>query len=394
MVVRSLSTAGGLELYAHKLIEGLLARGIAVTVVCSEDSSSLDHPELRRVHFQPADKRAPKWQQMQHNFQAASLALQNCGRFDLVHSQHFPVSPAQVVTFHNHTVHRLSLVGAPWERSLNDLKLMLVPAYRLRDRYDRMLFTEASCRVFPARVCRDDFYATYAGTAIEQHTPYVVAHPGAALDLPAAAAARPDRSGGSSSNFKFLFVGRGYRKKGLDVLLRACELLVGQGREFELLVAGLRAKPLSRLRLKLMGLKDRVHYLGFRKDMHSVYAQARAFVMPSRVEPFGMAPLQAMNYGLVPIVSAVSGVCELLSDGENALILKNHLDGQELARLMAELIDRPDLLATLSKGGPGVVEQATWERTVQANLEAYRVALNRGQPGSGPATPGCAGAGR
>lgn len=373
MVVRSFSTGGGLELYAHKVIEGLLRRGVKVTVICQECTTDFRHPALEIVDFAAPDGRLPKWRRLEQQFQHATDAVQRAGHIDLLHTQHFPVAGADVVTFHNHSVPHLAKVGFPWENAVNLLKGAIVPAYKIRDRYDRMLCTNARAFVFPSMVSRADFCAAYGNLLPLEQTPYVVAHPGADL----AHNQMPDQVRqeiSATDQAVFLFVGRGYRRKGLDIILSACSLLKRQNCRFKLLIAGLSKKPLDVVRLKAMRIESEVDYLGFREDMDAVYAQASVFVMPSRHDVFGMAPLQAMHWEIVPIVSRCMGVSELLTDRKNALILDNHLDAGRLAGLMRELIDDRELLRSLRSRVREVAAATTWEACVDANLEAYRLA--------------------
>lgn len=377
MVVRSFSTKGGLELYTYQVVRGLLERGIRVTVICEENSSALSHSALKVVCFEAAPKTA-KWRRIKHYFNVASKAVAEHGPFDLVHSQHLPIANADIVTFHDHTTVRLQKVGFGWERLLNKVKLKLVPAYQIRHKLDELLCRSAKCLIFPARIMKDDYWSVYGGHGEMDRTSYVVAHPGSSL-------AKEDtvsRAGRLDSPFTFLFVGRGFRKKGLDVLTSACKILADQKRQFKLLIAGLREKPLDKMRLSLLGLTKFVQYLGFRNDMQEVFAQAQVFVMPSRLEPFGMAPLQAMKSGLVPIISRVSGVSEVLHGNEDSLILEDHLCASELAMHMSRLMDDRELLERLSNQAIGAASAITWSDTVQSTIDAYDIALKPNLAGS------------
>jgi glycosyltransferase involved in cell wall biosynthesis len=120
-----------------------------------------------------------------------------------------------------------------------------------------------------------------------------------------------------------------------------------------------------------LGISSNVEFLGYQKDMASVFAKAKALVLPSKIEPFGMAPIQAMQYGLVPIVSQVCGVSEVLSDNNDALILQNHLSAPELADLMAKLMGNTELYKKLSKQARQSAQAISWEKTVAATEEAY-----------------------
>ena len=378
MLVRQFSAHGGLELYAHKVVEGLLASGVAVTVVCQENSSELQAANLSFRMLEPEAKGAGKFRRLKNLFSAANHVLSElASSVDLVHSQHCPTSKADLVTFHNHSTKRLSEVGLWWEAALNDCKRRIVPAYHLRDQQDEYLLRSAKCLIFPAEVMKDDFFSAYPFLQGPPAKPYVVAHPGAALQDAFVSVAGGAASSTDAGRFNFLFVGRGFRKKGLDILLSACKILKEKTKQpFSLSIAGLSAKPADKLRLNLLGLDKIVNYLGFQKDMDAVYAGASAIILPSRVEPFGMAPVQAMQRGLVPIVSRVSGVAEVLHDGQDSLILQNHLDADELAGLMLRLMTDNEFLKRLSSQSRETASRVSWESTVSQTMKAYEIALS------------------
>lgn len=54
---------------------------------------------------------------------------------------------------------------------------------------------------------------------------------------------------------------------------------------------------------KSLGVADRVHFLGYRRDVPALMHQADVFVLPSRREGLGMAAIEAMSCGL-PLVSS------------------------------------------------------------------------------------------
>jgi len=381
VVLRHFSKSGGLELYALKVVQGLLADGHKVTVICERDESAFSHKNLRVQTFDPPAKGASKAARLDYYFERASALLQElsktAGPFDIVHSHHFPVSPVDVVTFHNHTTARLSHVGRTWEKALNSAKMALTAAYQSRNKYDRLLTRESKMRIFVGAVMKDDFYNSFA---MAEDAPYAIAHPGAEL-TPLDGGDRADTNSenvaqSQQQTFKFLFVGKGFRKKGLDTLLGSCAILKSRGYKFELLIAGIKERAAGKMQLALLNLTDTVSYLGFRGDMPAVFGQCQSIILPSKIEPFGMAPIEGMHYGLVPIVSKVCGVAEVLTDGVDSLILQDHLDSRQLADLMERLIVDRELYNRLRNQARETADRLNWRKTVEATEDAYRRVLN------------------
>jgi hypothetical protein len=81
LVMRLFSSQGGLELYALKLIEGLLGRGHKVTVICEIDESNLSHANLVVQKFAGAKKGSNKWQKIEHYRKVATAAVESSGPF-------------------------------------------------------------------------------------------------------------------------------------------------------------------------------------------------------------------------------------------------------------------------------------------------------------------------
>lgn len=375
--MRQFSAHGGLELYAHKVVEGLLDRGILVTVVCQDKDSVFTHQGLDFKFIEPSPKTKNKRTKLEHLFASGNQILSTLKEHDLIHSQHCPSAHADVVTFHNHSTARLSKVGLWWEVLLNEKKRKMIPAYKLREKQDEILCRRALSLIFPAELMKEDFFANFPFLNGPPSKPYVVAYPGAAMAGDNVLHSAPDPDGISTSDgFNFLFVGRGFRKKGLDILLQACAILKARSpKRFTLFIAGLKAKTADKLRLSMMGLDGYVQYLGFQKDMESVYQRAQSIILPSRVEPFGMAPIQGMQRGLVPIVSKVSGVAEALQDGHDALLLEDQLSAPELAQHMLNLMNQPELFKKLSGNARLSSAKINWERTVEQTMKAYEIAL-------------------
>ena len=64
-----------------------------------------------------------------------------------------------------------------------------------------------------------------------------------------------------------------------------------------------------------LGLIGAVRFLGKRNDVPALLREADVLLMPSEMESFGLAALEGMSSGLVPVGTRVGGVPELIADG-------------------------------------------------------------------------------
>ena len=114
-----------------------------------------------------------------------------------------------------------------------------------------------------------------------------------------------------------LSLGRLHQKKAHDTLIRALVLIP----ESSLLIAGTGelADSLKALAVEL-GVANRVHFLGLRKDIQGLFSRADICVFPSRFEPLGNVILEAWATK-TPVVSASSqGPSWLIQDANNGLL--------------------------------------------------------------------------
>ena len=130
----------------------------------------------------------------------------------------------------------------------------------------------------------------------------------------------------------FLFVGSGFRRKGLPQLLRALSGV----RDAHLVVVGA-DKELPRLRRAAdeASLSARVHFAGGQEDVKPWYGMADCFVLPTLYDPFPNAALEAMACGLPLITSQQCGAAEFVESGVEGYVCRDALDVVELARCLS-----------------------------------------------------------
>ena len=97
-----------------------------------------------------------------------------------------------------------------------------------------------------------------------------------------------------------LFVGRLVRAKGLDVAINSLALLP---EDTELVLVGFGDfRPELETLAALMGVNNRIHWMGAQSNVHDYYQCADIFLMTSYYEPLGQTILEATACGL-PVVA-------------------------------------------------------------------------------------------
>ncbi|MBI2874325.1 MAG: N-acetyl-alpha-D-glucosaminyl L-malate synthase BshA [Firmicutes bacterium] len=109
-------------------------------------------------------------------------------------------------------------------------------------------------------------------------------------------------------------------------------LMIGDGVE-----RAAAAKTASRL-----GLKDQVLFLGQQDNVVPLLSAADLILVPSELESFGLAALEAMACQVPVIASRVGGLPEVVADGETGYLAPVG-DVEEMARLSLELLTDPEL---------------------------------------------------
>ena len=126
--------------------------------------------------------------------------------------------------------------------------------------------------------------------------------------------------------------------KRIDVLLEALAMLPGDFVPWRCRILG--AGPLEaelRARTNLLGLSERVTFVGYVEDVRPYLRQADLFVLSSDKEGLPLALLEAMACGLPAVVTEVGGTGEVVVHHETGLLVKRG-DPEELARGIGYLL--------------------------------------------------------
>lgn len=126
-----------------------------------------------------------------------------------------------------------------------------------------------------------------------------------------------------------LFVGSGFKRKGLKPLLYSFPLIKNE--DIKLLVIGKGDRKRYTTLAEKYGVSDKVIFLKPQREIEKFYAAADIFILPSLYDPFSNATLEAMAAGLPVITTKNNGVAELIENGHEGFVLNNLSDAEELA---------------------------------------------------------------
>lgn len=143
-------------------------------------------------------------------------------------------------------------------------------------------------------------------------------------------------------------------RKGLDTVLKALVKVP----DLQLAVAGEASGSPYPALAEQLGVAGRVHFVGYRKDVHKVLKAADFFVFPSRYEPFGMVALEAAFCGVPSALARTVGASEALAGA--AIVIDDPDDVGALAGAMQRLTSDEALRERLGAGGLALRESLSW----------------------------------
>jgi glycosyltransferase involved in cell wall biosynthesis len=195
-----------------------------------------------------------------------------------------------------------------------------------------------------------------------------VIHP-AAIATIGAAPPRPRRR--TSRRTRLLLIGRDLHTKGGDIVVAALEILRREvDPDVTLTVAGPAVWPFPGSPPKGVAFVGRVPAA----DVVRLYDTHDLFVMPSRLEGFGMVFAEALSRGLPCVGRDAFAMPELIQPGVNGGLIRS-LDPVELAQVIADTLVDEDLYRQCWAQASAVAEHYTWDRMAAEVLDAVGARL-------------------
>jgi len=167
-----------------------------------------------------------------------------------------------------------------------------------------------------------------------------------------------------------LFLGRITLQKGPDYFLDVAEKVLKVSPDAHFIVAGTGDMGRKLLRKSAsLKLKNRFLFTGFlnRNQVERILKASDIYVMPSVSEPFGIAPLEAMAYGVTTIISKQSGVAEVVNNAFKV----DFWDIERMAETICYLINNPDVCNKMGINSKEEVNHILWDEAANKIRNVY-----------------------
>jgi UDP-glucose:(heptosyl)LPS alpha-1,3-glucosyltransferase len=362
LVIERFEPRGGVERVAWQVAHALAAAGDEVHVVARKASAS----EAVQLHLVRVPSHWHPWRVLAFSNAAARAAPR--GAFDVVHSfsrtRHQDLFRAGGGSHAEYMERQYGRPGGGgsglWWRRASPRHRVLLGIER-RVFADASQFIQCNSRMVQRELMRryaipdERLVLLYNGVDLERFHPSRRATDGASLRAEFGAGDAP----------VWLFVGSGFRRKGLDTALRA---LAATGGDAVLWVAGSDDTKDWRSQARALGVAARVCWLGAARDVAALYAAADALILPTRYDAFANVCLEAAAAGIPVITTASNGAAEVLADG--GIIVPDAEDGAGFAQALERLAD-PAERRKRGAAARAVAERYGWPQHITALRALY-----------------------
>ena len=378
---------GGMNVYVRQLARRLGRQGYQVDIFTRrhdpEDPQIVPIGERARViHIKAGPLAIVKEDLYQHIpefiYELGAFQQSECARYDLIHS-HYWLSGRigmklsrrwripHIATFHTHA--RTKLKASPAAREVER-----------RACVEEVVMDSVDAIVASTVVERDELTELYGAA----HSKIKVVPPGVDLELfkPADKTQARRALNIDDDARVVLFVGRMERLKGIDILMRAANLLDTRANTRLLIVGGGQEDDAELLRLKALAaqlrIQDMVTFTGAveQERLPAYYNAADVMAMPSYYESFGLAALEAMACATPVVVSKVGGLQTFIEHGSAGYLIPRQCP-EPFAHAIDTLLANPALANAMGRAARRKASKMSWDRTAKAMLKCYQPLLNR-----------------
>lgn len=357
---------GGLGRYVEQLVTGLQAIDHKNRYVLFLKKENFDACVITNPNF---EKRLADvhWYGLEEQLKMGGIIDRE--HLDLVHFPHFNV-PLFIRTPFVVTIHDLILLDEPFSTNLSTrhrsiftlkywgYKLVLSRAVSRAKKVISISHTTTHSILHHVKNADPNkIEVVYEGvTALGESVELALDHP-----------PTPSFSRRGSSEPYLLYVGNAFPHKNLERLLEAFAMLRHTHSEIKLVLAGRENIFYKRL---LEHKPTNVEFVNgpTDKELAELYKNALLYVYPSRIEGFGLPPLEAMSAGVPVAASDIPSLKEILGDSAAFFDPK---DSENMATVISDLIDSSEKRASHIEKGTQHIKRYSWSKMAVAIQTIY-----------------------
>jgi UDP-glucose:(heptosyl)LPS alpha-1,3-glucosyltransferase len=377
VVYQFIKEKGGVESYVHNLSKQLLDRGHEVHIFTHRFSHDPD--KRLTIHYVPA---ITFWSPLKYwtfAVNAPKIIKKTMIKFDLIHG--FTQTLFQDIyrvgggCHWDYMMHTYPLMHSLFGKillCLNPRHFSLLFLERIifkKKHYRQMTCISEQCKkeiIRHYQLSPDDIEVIYNGVDTDVFTPQNKMRYRETVRAKYAIA--PDE-------VLLLFVGSGFKRKGLKYLIDALSL-VNKSQKVKLLVVGKGNVQQYQRLAKEKDVPDKVIFAGVCKHIEEIYAGGDIFVFPSEYDAFGTACLEAMASGLPVIASKTSGVSEIITHGKDGFVINHPINAREMTDYIHVLLEK-EKREQIGTAARQKAEMYSFEANIEKTLDMYRRVVDR-----------------
>ena len=352
----------GIGYYAYNLSQRLLERGHRVTLITrgsvTREEFTYDGIEVVKLPYLPV---YPFHVDFHGRFVGRAISELESS-LDLVHL-HSPLSPAVDTS--------LPVVATVHTSIVEDTKQM--QDGNVGEIYQKLLARVSSRRIITAQCRSADRITTVARSVAGELAEYYGVDDALVLGN-AVNIEEFDRVASDDEDPFVLYVGRIHYRKGVSDFLEAAERIArAHDVKFKLVGQGPLEEKMQQ-KAHDLGIADRTEFLGYvdRERLLRLFDTASVYVLPSHYEGLPTSMLEAMASRTPVVATEISGVPDVIDDGENGLLIPPR-EPSRIADSVARLLDDPGMRERLANAGRETVEREyTWESIGREFESLYR----------------------
>ncbi len=171
-----------------------------------------------------------------------------------------------------------------------------------------------------------------------------------------------------------LYIGRLDPRKGLFDIIECGKYVCMKRPNTSFIIVGKgMLENVLKKKVREAGLQKNFIFLGFvdKKKLIQLYQNATICVIPSHYEGLPTVLLEAMSCGLPVVATAISGSLDVVSSGENGILIPPK-SPKEMANAISMLLDNDEIRKKLGKNARKTIEERfTWDIISDKILKCY-----------------------